>query len=245
MKAFSPWSLAILLLVSCGSHDRLAEHENLPTVDVKVTEVKLEIVPIFEQVVGTVTARQQANVAAKVSGRLVTMLASAGKTVKKGELLAEIEVNETRAVLDRAQAALAQANKDFKRHQNLLAEAAVTQAEFDRIEAQQRMALASVQEVQSALKNASVMAPFDGVIIRKIHEEGDLATPSQPLFVMETVATPQLEISVPESLIRKIEVGTMLLVDLTDTQADLKCVVGQITPSAEPASHTYPRNVNE
>ena len=149
------------------------------------------------------------------------MLAVAGKTVKKGDLLVEIEVSETRAALDRSQAALTKAEQDLKRYQSLLESAAVTQAEFDQVAAQQSMASASVREVQSALDYGTVRAPFDGVIIRKVHEEGDLATPGQPLFVIEDSAIPRLEINVAESLVSNLKSGTTLKIDLTGMESNI------------------------
>ena len=226
------------LLVSCGSHDQ-PTHKDLPTIKIRVAEVSVETVPILEQVVGTVAARQQASVAAKVTGRIVTMNATAGKAVKKGDLLAEIEVNETRAALDRAQASLTNADRDLKRYQSLLASAAVTQEEYDRVETQKRMASASVHEIESLLEHALVRAPFDGVIIRRIHERGDLATPGEPLFVIKDTAAPRLEINVPESLISKLKMEANLPVDFAGMASTIAGVVSEITPSADPASRTF------
>ena len=161
-------TIAITLagMVSCGEHET-PEQMRLPVVSVRAGTVESREIPVFQEVVGTVRPGLESQVAAKATGRIVRFLATPGMRVEKGELLAELEVNELRASLDRAQATLDQANGSLNRYRNLLASGAATLAEFDRVEAQQRVAAATVKETESMIANATVSAPFTGVGSRK------------------------------------------------------------------------------
>ena len=69
------------------------------------------------------------------------------------------------------------------------------------------MAKAAVTEAETTLAYATITAPFDGVITRKLADVGDLATPGKPLLEMEDTQSLRLEADVPEAIIDRLEMG--------------------------------------
>ncbi|MFT5470855.1 MAG: HlyD family secretion protein [Verrucomicrobiales bacterium] len=230
--------VAAVALAGCGGHD---PHVSTPkeAVAVKGHVAAASEVPVFEEVVGTVRPRKEAQVSAKVTGRVLEMLATPGKRVEQDEKLAEIEVGELRASLDRAKAGLAQADRELTRYRNLLDSGSVTQAEFEKVESQQRIAAATVDETQSLVDNASVKAPFDGVITRKLMEPGDFASPGRPLFSLEDSSLLRLEINAGESIAGSLKLGDSYRIQVSGANADLKGEITEIAPSADVGSRTF------
>lgn len=154
---------------------------------------------------GYVVAQRRAAVASKITGRLVSISVEEGSTVKRGEIIARLESEDTAAVkeqtaanLDMARSGLAQAKADlneatlsFNRAGELLKRNLIAKAEFDAAEAAYKRAAAAVQHAEDgiragraalrgaevALEYALIRAPFDAVVLTKNADVGDIITP--------------------------------------------------------------------
>lgn len=154
---------------------------------------------------GYVTARRQATVSAKVTGRVESLFIEEGQQVTAGEILARLDDTDARADLElataRAGAAraelpdlelrLAQAERDVQRQDALVARKLTSsqQAEdarlaVDSLKARLRLqsrqvavAESAVRVARVALDNTVVRAPFSGVITVKAAQPGEIVSP--------------------------------------------------------------------
>ncbi|MFM8469988.1 MAG: efflux RND transporter permease subunit, partial [Limisphaerales bacterium] len=175
MKLLLPL-LIVTLLTACKKHETPTSPSAppLPTATVRVLKVESQRRLAVEEIVGTVRPKLAAAVSAKVSGGIERMLVAPGQAVKAGELLVQLEAREIQARLDQATALREQTAKDLQRFQKLIADKAVTQQEFDAVQARQRVAAAAVTEAETQLGYTKILAPF-GVITHKRADVGDLA----------------------------------------------------------------------
>ena len=180
-------SALIALSTGCGKkHEpQAAAGESLPPAAVRVQKIETVKQPAVEEVVGTVQPKLQAVIEAKVSGRITRLPVTLGQSVKQGDVLVELATQEIQARLDQANAAFQQAELDFNRTANLRKQSAATQAEFDAVQARYNVAKAAVAEAEALSGYAKILAPFDGVVARKLADEGDLAMPGKPLLELE------------------------------------------------------------
>ena len=229
-----------LLLAGCGKHEEAhrAASPALPTAQVRVQVAQKGTQPLTEEIVGTVRAKTRATLEAKVSGRIETMPIVLGQRVKAGDLVARLDAAEMKARLEQAQAALEQADRDWKRISSLFQGQAVTRAETDNAEARRRGAAAAVAEAEAMMRYVEVLAPFDGVVSRKWADIGDLATPGKPLIDLEDPSALQVDADVPESMAAQVQIGASLTVRLDGAAQPLEGKVAEIAPSVDPASRT-------
>lgn len=245
MKAFFssltslPTLSAVLVLSGCHPKTETQPPPTLPTASVRVQTVESRKYMATEEVVGTVRAKLRANLEAKVSGRIEQMLATPGQIVKQGELLVRLDVREIQARLDQARAVREQAERDRQRFENLLKQQAVTQQEYDAVEARFRVAEAGVTEAETMLGYAAVTAPFDGVVSRKLADVGDLASPGRPLLELEDPKELRLETDIPEALISRVKLGGRMPVSIRAANRVLEGTVGEMAPVADPNSRTF------
>lgn len=212
---------------------------SLPTAPVRTQTVSAAKQTAFEEVVGTIRPRLHASLEAKVSGRIEQLDVRLGQVVQDGEILAALDVREIQAKLDQAQAVREQAKRDLERYTTLLGQQAVTQAEFDAVEARERVAEAAVLEAQTMLDYAQVRAPFDGVITRKMADVGDLAGPGRPILQIEDPTRLQIEADVPEALLNRIATDATLRVRIPTASLSVDARVDEVSPSADPGSRTF------
>ena len=238
-------SLSLLcLLAGSGQDPRSATSGNGSPSAAAVAKVRLVAVESHgftatEEVVGTVRTRLHATVEAKVAGRIESLTAAPGQTVRQGQVLATLDARETQARLDSAKAVLDQAMRDLERVGKLLKDGAATPSELEAVQSRHRMALAAVSEMETILGHARVVAPFDGVITRKAVDVGDLATPGRPLVEIEDPTHLRFEADVPEALIDEISSGARLPVRIASRKDSIEGVVVEMAPVAEAVSRTY------
>jgi RND family efflux transporter MFP subunit len=140
---------------------------------------------------GYVTARRKAAVASKGTGQLVYLGVEEGDTVKKGQVIARLEDRDVMATLARTrqnlrmnEADLHDAKQSLERQKILLKRNLVAQADYDTAEARYNRVVASIESARSAVKEAEtaveytrIVAPFDGTVLNKNADVGEIVAP--------------------------------------------------------------------
>jgi len=231
----------LVAAVVAGCHRQVTppSPQSLPTKPVTVVGVETHGLSTAEDVVGTVRAKLRSAVEAKIPGRIEALLVVPGQTVNVGDTLASLDAREVKARLDSALAVREQTGRDLDRLRKLVRDGAATAAELDAIEARHRVAMASAAEAETMLGHTRVVAPFAGVITRKLADVGDLAVPGRPLVEIEDPSRLRIEADVPEALIDKVQLGMKLPVRIGSLASRTEGVVGEIAPVAEAMSRTY------
>ncbi len=244
MKMSLRWSrtilLAALLLPAC---DRSGP-ESGPAAAIAARPVTVhEVVsrPLWdeEDVVGTVEAAQRAVLSSKITGVIEEVNTAPGARVTRGTVLATTDAREIKARLDQAVATRDQAAKDFGRVEKLLQSGSSTRQEFDAATMRLRTTEGGLVEARTMLQYTEITAPFDGVVTRKLAEVGDLATPGKPLFEMENSSLLRFECEVPEALVDRITMGSVLRVSVDAAGSVHEGTVSEIAPSASAGSRTF------
>ncbi len=88
------------------------------------------------------------------------------------------------------------------------------------------------------LSYAVIQAPFTGQVIRKMVNVGDMASPGQPLFFLETPTRPELHAALSESLIQYLKTGQALEVRIDALNLILEGKVREIVPQSDPGTRT-------
>lgn len=179
----------VFLLASCQQQPA-ATPQPPPPPQVTVSQPVVRNVIEWDEYTGRLEAVESVEVRARVSGYLQSVHFTDGTIMKKGALLFVIDPRPYQAELDRAKAALEQANarfertqKDFARAQQLVRSRAISQEEVDTRSADQREAQEAVQAARASVEAArlnveftQVKAPISGRISRQLVTEGNLIT---------------------------------------------------------------------
>ncbi len=235
-----PAAVVSLGVIGCGgdSHDTAAQEQKAPVpVTVAVAERVSE--SANEEFMGTVTARNQATIEAKVQARVERIPVALGTRVNKGDLLAELDTREFEARVAQARAVFEQADQDLKRFETLLQQQAATQQEFDGVKARHAVAKATLTEAETYLSYTRVLAPFAGTVTQKTVDVGDQTSPGRPMFTIEGQGVSQFVVTLPESKLGQLTVGDSLRVSLSTIDTIVKGRVEEVSPSADPVSRTF------
>jgi membrane fusion protein (multidrug efflux system) len=179
----------VLFLCLSGCKDK--PHPTPPPPLVEVALVTQADVPIYHEWIGTLDGLVNATIRAQVTGYLLSQDYREGDTIKKGDLLFQIDPRPFQAVLDQANGQLAQAEArlgktelDVKRYAPLVKDRAISQEEYDdavqaNLEAKAAVlsAKAQVEQAQLNLGFTRIVSPIDGIASIAKGQIGDLVGP--------------------------------------------------------------------
>lgn len=183
---------------------------------------------------GIVEAVRQTVIAAQVQGAVTELNVKSGDTVKAGQVLLRIDARTasqnsaaSRAQVQAARSALNVATREYDRQKQLLAKEYISQAAFERAEAQYRattaelnaqIAQASAADIQSGF--FVVKAPYSGVVSDVPVSLGDMAMPGRPLLSIYDPAALRVTASVPQTALAQFADKTPAKVELPALPAE-------------------------
>jgi RND family efflux transporter MFP subunit len=230
-------ALATLAVAACGHHAAPTDPP-LPKRTVHVEPARSVTRTVGEEVVGTVRARDAAEISPSVMGTLTDVRCVLGTKVGASDVIARLSAKELDARLAHATEGLAQANIELTRATRLRDSGAVTGAEFDTVASRVRMAQAEKAEAAAMVGYTVVRAPFAGVVTAKLASAGDVGLPGHPICVIENPGTLRFEVTVPEPMAHVFTPDRALAVRLDALDAPLTARVAEVSPIADPTSRT-------
>jgi membrane fusion protein, multidrug efflux system len=173
--------IAISLLCGCKESSSSPNAAPTPPVTVQITQPKYGAITRFVTLPGEIKPYQQATIYAKVTGYLKRISVDKGDHVNAGDLIAEIEVPEMLADVQKYKAEAEVAGLDLKRlveSQKKLPDLVVPQT-VDNARGKLDVAKANLERTQTMLSYARITAPFAGIITRRNVDPGAFI-PSAP-----------------------------------------------------------------
>lgn len=171
---------------------------------------------------GYVISKHQLTIGAKIQGRIQALKVKEGDHVERGTLLATLDDSEQKAQHDLAKASLEQAVRDFERGRQLLAEKIISQAEYDKLEADRNVKKAQLDLAQAQWDNTQIVSPIVGIVAEKIAEVGEVTSPvteiqassKTGIFKLYDPSHLQVEMDISEADIGKVKIGQAAVVSV-------------------------------
>ncbi|NOU23743.1 MAG: efflux RND transporter periplasmic adaptor subunit [Methyloglobulus sp.] len=201
---------------------------------------------------GTVKSRTVANIAPKMTARIIEIKVHAGDKVKKGAVIARLDERDIKAQENAALAGLAGANAqssrakaDEQRIRSLYSKEAATRENFDAVIARAKevqaivnQAESAVSEIRAHLADTLLLAPFDGVVVKRLQEPGDMGQPGVPLVTLQTPQGLRLEADVPSTCAGRYRTGMDVTVRIDTLGITTTAQIDEISPEVDPQTRT-------
>ena len=179
--------ISVLVATSCSkkeSEPKVKEYtESIP---VKLTNIKQQSVTPNIASYGIVTTHEDIKASFNTHGRIKRMYAKEGESVKKGQIIAELDVTEMRTQVNQSNESYSQAVRDFKRVQNLYADSVATLEQFENAKTAMRIAKEALDMTTYNQSYTIIKAPANGVIIQKINNEGEFVAAGTPIYILSS-----------------------------------------------------------
>lgn len=221
-------ALAAALLAACSGR---AEKASLPPVGATARAVRTvrpaaTVETGLARATGTIRAREDAVLSAKATGQIKRIRVQVGDRVAAGALLVEMDATNARIALDNARAAerlsaarLVEAERELARSKTVFEGGAMAQASYEQVQTGRDIAAAQLDQARAAVRaaeqqvaDATLTAPFAGVITQKLRNAGDTVTlmPVSPIVALTDVDHLEVRLAVPEPLEPAIRPGQLV-----------------------------------
>jgi RND family efflux transporter MFP subunit len=188
--------------------------------------------------VGVVVAGDGADIEPKVEGRIEQVFVKPGDRVSRGEPIAQLETMASRHDLKLVRAALVAARRRFARRLALAQgpSGAIAAEEIDDARRDLLQEQARTSKVRGAVAEASIEAPFDGVVSEQYLTSGALAGPGRPIVRLLGKGEPRVRFAVPEENVRQVTLGQSVQIEVAAARVTLRGRVTGLSPEVDASS---------
>ena len=177
-----------------------------PAVVIVATVTELPFASSVEAL-GTAKANEGIDVTAKVSNRITAIGFREGQYVRAGEVLVELDAEESKADLAIAEAALSDSRSQVNRARELAVTKALSTQQLEQLESTLRANEARVASARSRLKEQSIRAPFAGRVGLRNVSVGGLVNTGTIITTLDDISVMKLDFSVPETYLSQLAEG--------------------------------------
>lgn len=222
-----------------------------PAVLVTVTAAQTRDLEILEKSVGSMEGLVDPTVGAEIAARVVQVLAHAGQSVRRGQLVAVLDAEdyslqrrEAQAEIKRLEALIANQAKVVERNQRLVQRNFIAQSALDDVATQETALLEQLEGARARLATiehngakSRVYSPLDGRVEKQIVSPGDFVRVGDPL--MQIIGTQKLRahLPFPENVAARLRAGqTIRLSTPTSPDAVVTTTIREIKPLIDSAN---------
>lgn len=215
--------LSLAVLTACGGKDDAeADAATTSALPVSVAAAQTQVMPRTVLVSGPVSAFEEMQLGVEISGQRVTALnVDVGQTVKKGQILLQLdhrtldsELAQADASLRQAQASQELARLNYQRSEKLAAEKLISESSLDELranrlnaEAQTATARAARDSAQLRRDFADLRAPADGLISKRLVQPGQVVSAGSELLRLIRDGRLEWRAELPEDQLAGVAVG--------------------------------------
>lgn len=200
--------LLLLALAAC-SEDQPASTPGGWGAAAKVVTAQVELRPMIDEIeaLGTARANESIEIRPRIASLIDRVNFKEGQTVRKGDLLIELENNEIVAGLAVAEAALSESRSIYRRSKSLASSKAISASNLEQLLAQVQVDEAQVEAARARLANTRILAPFEGRVGLRRVSPGSFVNTSTVITTLDDVSQIKLDFSVPETFLTVVREG--------------------------------------
>ncbi|PHS18933.1 MAG: HlyD family secretion protein [Kangiella sp.] len=182
----------------------------------------------------TVHARKTANLAFNYNGIIEKFNVDIMSKVKKGDILATLHSEDLVATNNASEVSLKYAELDFKRHEKLLANKLIDKAQLDKFALAYDSIKAKIEIEKTTFEKTILRAPFDGVITRRLIENGDLvsAQRASTAFIIQSESNRILVAEFDQKYHADVKVGDLFNYNVDGQEQQYQGRIFRIYPTA-------------
>lgn len=175
------WLFVLILVSSCGNQQDQSLQSELVNVGGWIAYKQKVVIPVIST--GTLVSTNQSNLSFMTGGVIGEIFVREGSIVKRGELLARLDLTEIDSRHKQARLAMDKAERDFTRAGNLYRDTVISLEMYQNAKTAFELAESNLRIASFAREHSVIKAPADGKILYRLKGEKEVAAPGHPVFV--------------------------------------------------------------
>ncbi len=156
---------------------------------------------------GTFDPIRQNTIGSDASGKVIKLNVEEGDRVSQGSVIAKIDDEMIRLQIENAEVSIEGQRNDDNRYSTLAKENAVSGVQVEKTKLGLKSAEIQKKQLQKQLKSTTIIAPFSGVITKKLIDLGSMIGPGTQVVEITDISSLKLTVSVPERDIMKFKLN--------------------------------------
>lgn len=202
---------------------------------------------------GTVISDNEKIISSRFMGFIKNVYVNEGDFVKKGQILYEIDSSnidsknqESKLNLEIQKNNLQNIKINYDRYKRLYKKDLVPKYELEQLELKLKntknmisIANAKIKDINNQYKYLKILAPNDGLIIKKSIKSGEMAMPSSPAILLSDLNSLKIKSNISESNLNKIKIGQEADITIASINLNTKGIVSSIIPNSQNMTHSF------
>lgn len=231
-----------LLLQSCTTSREETITTDRETIPVSILPLEKRQIDVRIQSAGTFTTDDEVFLSFKTGGIVQRVLVNEGDAVRKGQVLATLEMTEIDAAVEQARLAREKAQRDLLRARNLFADSVATREQVENAQTAFDLTERQLEAARFNGRFSTVRANADGYVLKKLVNEGQLVAPGTPVLQVNGAGKGRwiLNAAVSDAEWAAIGIGDQALVRTgTEPGRPLRATVSGKSEGVDPYSGTF------
>lgn len=193
----------------------------------------------FVEIQGSVEADDLIDVTAEVAGRILKLTVEEGDPVKKGALIAELDLEQLKKQMAEVETSLDLAKSVFERQSRLWEQKIGSEIQYLEAKNTKERLEKSLETLNYQLGKSEVYAPASGVVERVVLQSGELASPGLPIVQILDMRKLKVVANVPETYLTAVKKGDQVTIKLPALNKDTRARIQMIGNTIDPANRTF------
>lgn len=240
-------AIVIVLIAVFGFHvfksvmtKKYFAHMQMPAATVSMAPAKEIKWFSYIEAIGSLNAINGVNLSSALAGTVTKIAFHSGGTVKQGQLIAQLDISQERALLKQYQAQEKLSKNNFERALNLHKKNLNSRQDLDNTRTRYEISQAQVAQEQAVIAKKTIRAPFSGVLgIRQVNL-GQYLQPGSTVVNLEQLSPLHVDFTLPQSDAPRIQTDQQIEIRMSAFPSQ-KFIgrIGAIDPAVDPQSRTF------
>jgi len=193
----------------------------------------------FVEIQAVVQSDDMVVASSETGGRILQLQVKEGQAVKKGQLIARIDLEQIDKQAAELNKALELATDLYERQGRLWKQNIGSEVQYLQAKNNKERIEASLETIGFQKTKANVYAPISGVVEQEFLKAGELAAPGMPIVQILNTAKIKVVASVPETYLGKIKKGAMVDIKFPALDKTTRAKVTQLGRTINPGNRTF------
>ena len=191
------------------------------------------------QLDGTVESQNEKVISSKMMGYITKIYVNEGDSVKKGQLLYEIDPTDIVHNSDILKSQVQNLELNLKRYKDLLNQDLVSKFEYEQLELNLITAKAKLSELNANFNYLKIKASNNALVIKKSIKEGEMATPMMPHLILTDLDDLIIKSNIAESNLKNIKLNQEVDIEIPSQELRTKGKIVAIYPNMVSNAHSF------
>lgn len=223
---------------SCNSPQNSSK-QTVEAIAINTEEVSLNETERVIQLSGNIEGNKTVKLGFMLSGKIKSFPWKEGEFISSGQLVASLDTELYQLALDGASTQVEQLEAENKRLKYMHDRQSISDADYDKIVYGLRLAKTQQKKAQIDIKNTQLQAPFSGIILKKLNEEGEIVAQGYPVVAISDISKVNVLTYVPDRDLKFLKIGQKAKVRIAALDQEVEGIVKEVGGLSEPTTRTF------